>query len=183
MSLKLFRSTGFSSILTAGETRVLMHPGWVVLCVSLWAGFVCNVGLWRALGDGESLHRALLSGWLLAAGAAVFLNLLGWRRTLKPAATLVLLLAAATAGSVWSGGLPFDASLLGRGSAAMVPAWASLLRWQLPAMLAIIGLLPMLWLWSTELRRIPGPSQLRANLVGTVLAGSVGAGALYLLAR
>ena len=47
MSLKLFRSTGYSSILAPGESRVATHPGWVILAISLWIGFACNVALWR----------------------------------------------------------------------------------------------------------------------------------------
>ena len=43
MSLKLFRSTGYSSILAPGESRVATHPGWVILAISLWIGFACNV--------------------------------------------------------------------------------------------------------------------------------------------
>ena len=183
MTLKLFRSTGYSSILSAGETRVLLHPAWVVVCVGLWAGFACNVALWQALAAGENLHRALLQGWLVAAASAVFLSFLGWRRTLKPAATLVLLLAALSACGTWSRGLPLDASLFGRGPTALLPTWASLLDWQMPVVLAITGVLPMLWLWSTELRRLPGPAQLRVNVIGIALALGVGAGALYLLAR
>ena len=183
MSLKLFRSTGYSSILAPGETRVLMHPAWVVVATSLWAGFACNVALWRALADGPGLQRALFSGWLLAALAAGVLSLLGWRRTLKPAATLVLLLAALSAGGIWSHALPADANVFSQQLSSLLPTWASLLRWQVPTLLAGLGLLPMLWVWSTDLRRLPGPEQMRTNLTGMVLAGVLGAGALYLLGR
>ena len=184
MSLKLFRSTGYSSILAPGETRVLMHPAWVVVATSLWAGFACNVALWRALAEGGAgLARALLSGWLVAAAAGVLLSLLGWRRTLKPAATVVLLLAALSAAGIWSRGLAFEGNVFSQGLATLLPTWTSLLRWQVPTLLGLLGLLPMLWVWSTDLRRVPGPAQMRTNTLGMVLAVAVGAGALYLLGR
>jgi glucan phosphoethanolaminetransferase (alkaline phosphatase superfamily) len=183
--LKLFRSTGYSSILAPGETRVLMHPAWLIIAVSLWAGFVCNVGLWRALGtaDGPPLERALVSGWLVAAAAGLFLSLLGWRRTLKPAATLVLLLSSVIACGAVAHAVPFDSMLFGRGPIALLPTWASLLQWQMPVLLALLGFSPILWVWSAELRRLPGPSQLRSNLLGMVLAAVVVGGALFLLGR
>ena len=96
MSLKLFRSTGYSTILTPGETRAGRHPGWVVLALSVWVGLACNVALWRALQSGGSadLLGALLVGVGAGAACATVLSLSGWRRTLKPMATALLLLAA-----------------------------------------------------------------------------------------
>ena len=86
MSLKLFRSTGFESILTPGETRASLHPGWIITATSAWAGFVCNVALWRELwaGDRPALARAFALGAFVAAICAVILSVLGWRKTLKP---------------------------------------------------------------------------------------------------
>src|SRR5512133_2156974 len=112
MALKLFRSTGYSSILAPGETRsAALHPGWLMLAVSLWAGFVCNVALWRALAAGPAsggLPLAIVLGAFVAGGCGFVLSLLGWRRTLKPAATLVLLAAALSACAIWVQGLPLD---------------------------------------------------------------------------
>ena len=69
MTLKLFRSTGYSSILVPGETRVAMHPGWLGMAISLWGGLACNVVLWRALASGSAAAtgRALILALLLAA--------------------------------------------------------------------------------------------------------------------
>ena len=64
MALKLFRSTGYSSILAPGETRIATHPGWLILAISLWIGFACNVAVWRevrTLGAGPGLARTLLA--------------------------------------------------------------------------------------------------------------------------
>lgn len=173
MSLKLFRSTGYSSILAPGESRVAPHPGWLVLAVSLWIGFVCNVALWRdlrSLGDGPGLGRSLLAGAFIAAACAAVLSLLGWRRTLKRAATVMLLLAALVAAAIWVQARPIDGTLIDQGLRTLVlPTWPSLLRWQFPALLVGLGLVPILWLWQVRLRRLPGPEQFTANMIGMLL--------------
>jgi lipid A ethanolaminephosphotransferase len=173
MSLKLFRSTGYSSILAPGESRVAPHPGWLVLAVSLWVGFACNVALWRdlrALGDGPGLARSLLAGAFVAATCGVVLSLLGWRRTLKRAATVVGLLAALAAAALWVQARPIDASLFDQGWRSLVlPTWPSLLRWQFPVLVVVLGLVPLLWLWQVRVRRLPGREQLAANISGMLL--------------
>lgn len=175
MSLKLFRSTGYSSILVPGETRLAPHPFWLVLAVGAWIGFACNVPLWRELsGAGtaaQGLGHALTLGLLIAGGVIAVLSLLGWRRTVKPAASLLLLLAAGVASGLWVQSQPVDASLLHRGATALFPNWATLLTWQVPALLALLSLPPLLWLWNTSFRRLPGPRQLGVNVMGA-LAGA-----------
>lgn len=187
MSLKLFRSTGYSSILAPGETRVAMHPAWVVLAVSLWIGLACNVALWRALArSSEStpgLAWALTAGACAASAVGVILSLMGWRRTLKPVATVLLLLAALGACGVWIQSLPLDAGFLNQRPSGLLPAWSSFLRWQVPALLVGLGLVPMLWLWSTHPRRLSGPEQLVANVSGMVAGGVVLVGSAWLLLR
>lgn len=183
--LKLFRSTGYSSILVPGETRVATHPGWLVLGLSLWVGFVCNVGLWRvaATGQSEQLRAALTAGVFVAAATGTLLSLLGWRRTFKPAATACLVLAALAACGIWLQALPFDTRLLANGLRALMPAWASMARWQVPALLAVLAFIPVWWLWSTPLRRLSGPSQLAANITGMAIGAVVLLGSGTLLAR
>lgn len=173
MSLKLFRSTGYSSILAPGESREATHPGWLILVVSVWIGFACNPALWkelRAPGDGPGLGNALLAGAFIASACAALLSLLGWRRTLKRVATVLLLLAALAAAGIWVQARPLDSSLLEQGLRTLVlPAWPSLLRWQFPALVAGFGLLPMPLVWQMQIRRLPGPSQLASNAAGMLL--------------
>ena len=170
MALKLFRSTGYSSILMAGETRLAMHPGWMVLAISGWAGFACNVALWRELaGTGAGMGPALALALSVAGASAAAISLLGWRKTIKPTATLVLLAAALSACSIWSEGLPVNGMLLGHGMAGLLlPSWPSLLRWHVWALLATLALVPMMWMWNTPLRRLSGDRQLKVNIVGTL---------------
>jgi glucan phosphoethanolaminetransferase (alkaline phosphatase superfamily) len=183
MSLKLFRSTGYSSIFAPGQSRVAMHPGWIVLATSVWVGFVCNVAIWRELAGSSTeaigWARALALAVFLSAACALVLSVFGWRRTLKPAATVILLLAALAACSIWSQALPIDASLLDkRLSSLIVPPWASLLRWQVSAMLAGLALVPTVWAWNTKVRRLSAQQQLSATVMGilfsVVLLGASG---------
>lgn len=187
MALRLFRSTGYSSILWPGETTTAMHPGWLVAAVSGWIGFVCNVALWRQLvawpDDGAGLVRALALGLLIAAGCALILSLLGWRKTLKPAATLLLLLAAMAASRIWGEALPFDVALADkRLSSILLPSWTSLLHWQVSALLMALAL-PVVWVWHTSVRRLSGPQQLGVNITGALLAGVTLGASGFLLAR
>lgn len=173
MSLKLFRSTGYSSLLAPGESRVATHPAWLVLLVSLWIGFACNPALWRelrSLGDGPGWGNALLAGLLIAGTCASLLSLLGWRRTLKRAATVLLLFAAFAAACIWVQAKPLDSSLFEQGLKTLVlPQWPSLLRWQFPALLVALGFVPMLFVWQVQVRRLPGPQQLASNITGMLL--------------
>jgi glucan phosphoethanolaminetransferase (alkaline phosphatase superfamily) len=188
MALKLFRSTGYSSILSPGETQAATHPGWIVAAVSAWIGFVCNVALWRQIAawpdDGAGLVRAVTLGIFIGAACAIVLSVLGWRKTLKLAATLMLFLAALAASGIWGQALPVDATLMDkRLSSVIVPSWASLLRWQTSALLVGLALLPTVWVWHTRVRRLSGPQQLGVNVQGGVLAGIALAASGFLLLR
>src|SRR5215210_1526072 len=174
MALKLFRSTGYSSIFAPGQSRVAMHPGWMIAAVSAWAGFVCNVAVWRQFAgsgaEGMDWQPTLALGLFIAAGCVLVLSTLGWRRTLKPAGTLILFLAALAACSIWAQALPVDASLLDkRLSSLMLPSWASLLRWQVWALLTVLFLVPTVWVWNTKVRRLSARQQLSVMVMGSVL--------------
>ena len=183
MSLKLFRSTGFHSILSPGETRVAPHPGWAVAGVAAWIGFVCNAWLWQALAGRGELLPPLLGGLAVFGAVAAGLSLLGWRRTFKPLATLALLVAALLASGVWTQGLALSTVLEGRRLTTMLPGWASLFGWQVPALLGVLGLAPVLWLWNKQLRRLSGPAQWKANVAGFCCYAPLAAVAAWLLER
>jgi len=184
MALKLFRTTGYSSILAPGETRLAMHPFWVVLAVSFWAGFVCNVAMWRGLRGSASLAHGIAVGAAVAAASMLVLSVLGWRKTLKPAAMLVLALAALGSSTIWGHAWPVDGTLLERrASSIFVPPWPMLLGWQLWATLACLALLPAIWVSQRQLRRLSTGQELRVNLAGAVIALAVLVASAWLLER
>ena len=185
MPLKLFRSTGYASILTPGETRQgAKHPGWIILAVSLWAGFACNVALWRSFRGQADIAHALALGALVASACGFILSLLGWRTTLKPAATLILFMGALSACAIWGQSLPLDGPFSEmRLSTLMIPPWASLLRWQVSLLLVVLAVAPTMWVWNTQVRRLAGPRQLSANLKGMLAAACVLAASALLVLR
>jgi glucan phosphoethanolaminetransferase (alkaline phosphatase superfamily) len=187
MALKLFRSTGYSSILSPGETRMSTHPAWMIAAISAWAGFACNVALWRALSapaiESPALLRATLIGLLVSGVCGLILSLLGWRKTLKPAATLILLLASLSASAIWMQGIPVDANLLNNRLSTLIPNWTILLRWRVLSTLLVIGLVPIVWVWHTAIRRLPGPRQLATNLKGAALSAGLMIASALLLGR
>lgn len=181
MALKLFRSTGYSTLLMPGESRLATHPLQLVLWASLWLGLACNVAVWRLLGGtGTDVQQALASVLLVGGGSGVFFSLLGWRRTLKPAITLGLVAAALVACGLWSQQLPIETLWHGT-PRTLLPAWASFMRWQVLLLVVVLALVPIVWLWNHSVRRLSGPEQLRSNLAGAVLAAVVLAGGLLLL--
>jgi lipid A ethanolaminephosphotransferase len=182
MPLKLFRTTGYSTLLMPGETRLAPHPARLVVWGSLWLALACNVALWRA--PAGSLHdwRAALAWAAIVGGTAgVVLSLLGWRRTLKFTLTVALVAGALIACGLWTQQLPVDT--LWHGSPrTWLPAWASFLRWQVPALVLVLAVLPVVVLWNTPVRRLSGPAQLRANLTGAAIAAVILAAGIFLIA-
>jgi lipid A ethanolaminephosphotransferase len=183
MSLKLFRSTGFHSILSPGETRVALHPGWAVAGVAGWIAVACNAWLWQALVRGHNPLQPLLAGVAAFGTVAAVLSAFGWRRTFKLAATVALLLAGLLAAGIWTQDISFASVLEGRRIASLLPTWASLFGWQVPLLLVLVGGVPVWWLWHTQLRRLSAASQWKTNVWGVVLYAPLGAAAWWMLAR
>lgn len=179
MALRLFRTTGYSTLLLPGETRRSTHPAQVVVGASLWLGVVCNVAVWRLLaGDGQP-HRVLGSIALLTGFCGVVFSLFGWRRTLKPVVTLFLAAGAVIACGLWSQQLPVE-TLWQESVHALWVTWPSFMRWQPLVLVAVLGLVPMVSLWNVPLRRLRGPTQLRVNLVGAAIAAAIAAAGLVI---
>lgn len=181
MALKLFRTTGYSTILFPGETRLAMHPAWLVLFASLWLALACNVGLWRlVLGPPTSPRAVLAVAALLGGGSAVILSLLGWRRTVKLAITVLLLTGALVACGMWTQDLPLQA-LWSERPRALMPSWAAFMGWQVPLLVLLLAVIPIVWVWNHPVRRLPGPAQLQVNVLGAVLGGCAFAAGLFYL--
>jgi len=167
MALKLFRSTGYASVFGPGETRIALHPGWVVLALSLWAGLACNAPLWLTLLGRGQPQQALAFALLAGGITAVLLGLLGWGHFFKPAAMLLLWAAAWLAAVAWSRG------------ATGAPVW---LPWSLVLTLPVLGLLPWVWLRNVPVKRMSMPRQLRCNLLAVLLGAAACAASLSLAA-
>jgi glucan phosphoethanolaminetransferase (alkaline phosphatase superfamily) len=172
MPLTLFRSTGFGpSELSPGEMRTYRHPGWIVAGLALWIGFACNPALWQsaACACTSGLPRALAWGLGMAAFAGLVLSTLGSRTTLKPAAALMLLGAAAVAAGLWMQGRAMDPSML-RAPGTLLPAAALWLDWRFDLVTAVLAVLPLAWLLRQRPRRLTPAGQWAFSLCGILLS-------------
>ncbi|NML46288.1 hypothetical protein HHL11_21240 [Ramlibacter sp. G-1-2-2] len=172
MALKLFRTTGYSTLLLPGEARQAMHPARMVAVASLWIGLACNAGLWRLATTGESLLAALSTAALLAGGSGMILSLLGWRRTIRLAITVLVFGAAILACGLWVQDLPAEA-LWQQRPRNLLPPWPNFMRWQVPTLMLVLAVVPVVWVWHVALRRLPGPAQLQSNILGAVVGALV----------
>jgi lipid A ethanolaminephosphotransferase len=180
MALRLFRTTGYSTLLFPGESRLATHPARLVLWASLWLAIACNVAVWRLLAGSTDPRSAAAAVTLIAGGSGFVFSVLGWRRTLKPAITLALIASALVAAGLWSQQLPVDTIWHGP-PRTLLPAWTSFMRWQVLAIVLVLAVVPIVWLWNHPIRKLPGPAQLQSNILGAIVAGLVFAGGLFLL--
>ena len=167
MALKLFRTTGYSTLLMPGEARIAPHPARLVLWGALWLALACNVALWRLEWRGAAAWASIVGG-----AAGVFLSVFGWRRTLRLALTIACIAGALMACGLWTQQLPVDTLWQGPPRTWM-PAWASFLRWQVPALVLVLAVVPIVFVWNAPFRRLAGPAQLRANVLGAVIGAAV----------
>ncbi|HEY0823668.1 MAG TPA: hypothetical protein VGD76_07770 [Ramlibacter sp.] len=180
MALRLFRTTGYSTLLMPGESRVATHPAMLVLWASLWLGIASNVAVWRWLGGTLDSRMALASALVISGAAGAIFSLLGWRRTLKPAVTLALVAGALVAAGLWSQQLPVQTLWQGP-PRTLLPAWTSFMRWDVLLLVLVLAVVPIVWMWNHAVRRMPGPRQLQSNLTGAMLAAVVFGCGLFLL--
>ncbi|HEX2544681.1 MAG TPA: hypothetical protein VHL79_07380 [Ramlibacter sp.] len=176
MALKLFRTTGYSTLLMPGEARLAPHPARLVLWGALWLALACNVALWRLEWRGTLAWAAIVGG-----GAGVFLSVLGWRRTIRMALTLACIAGALMACGLWSQQLPVQALWQGP-PRTWLPAWTSFLRWQVPTLFLVLAVVPIVLVWNAPFRRLSGPAQLRANILGALAGAAVVGAGIFLTA-
>lgn len=148
-----------------------------MLLLSLWLATVCNVPLWRAvaaLPGQNAVHAwgfALALGLIVAAGNAALLSLLAWRHSLRPAATVLLLMAALGAYFMLAYGIVIDAGMLTNALQTDLHEASDLLSWRLPLLLLALAGPPLFWLYRRPLQRLGALRQLGHNalLLGAAL--------------
>ncbi|WP_423837571.1 phosphoethanolamine transferase [Variovorax terrae] len=189
MSLKLFRSTEFSSssLFSIPEQREAMHPAWLILLASLWIATACNVPLWRELLRLPELDNlrglAFGAGFAVAIAAAVgaLLTLLAWRWTLKPAIALFVLAAAFGAYFMMAYGVVIDTPMVTNVLQTNPRETLDLLNLRLLLTVLVLALLPLLWLWRTPVKRVPWLRRLFQNALLFIASCALLAGTLLLI--
>lgn len=154
-----------------------IHPAWVVVLASAWLATACNVPLWRELtalpGQGTLRGWAFVLAFavIVAAGNAALLSLLAWRWTLKPAVTVLLLMAAFGAYFMLAYGIAIDASMLVNVMQTDVKEAGDLLNWRMAATVVALTAPPLLWLYRRPVRRMHAFRHMAHN--GALLVGSI----------
>jgi len=178
MSLKLFRTTEFSSssLFTRTRPTVAVHPLRLVLLCALWLAVMGNLPLWQALSQlPETTNaRGLLFGvmfCLAIAGAnAALLGLLAWRGLLKPAIVVLLMVTALSSHYMFVYHVVIDRTMLVNVFNTDAREVRDLLSWRLAGTLLVLGVLPAIRFWRKPVRRVGWVGQAIVNLL-TVLGG------------
>lgn len=180
MALRLFRTTGYSTLLMPGEARKSTHPAKLVLWASLWLALACNVAVWRLLAGAIDWRTTAGAVAAVAGGSGMVFSLFGWRRTLKLSITLALIGGALVAAGLWSQQLPIGTLWQGP-PRTLLPAWTSFMRWEVLAMILVLAVVPIVWMWNHPVRRLTGQDQLQSNISGMFVAALVFGAGLFLL--
>ncbi|MBT9514290.1 MAG: phosphoethanolamine--lipid A transferase [Acidovorax sp.] len=153
------------------------HPAWVVVFISTWLATACNVPLWSEVA--QLPGHGSLRGWgfamafavIVAAGNAALLSLLAWRWTLKPAAALMVVMAAFGAYFMLAYGIAIDASMLTNVLQTDAHEATDLLSWRMAATVLALAAPPLVWLYRRPVRRLGAWRHAAHN--GLLLVGAV----------
>ncbi|MFN7156742.1 MAG: phosphoethanolamine transferase [Acidovorax sp.] len=154
-----------------------LHPAWVVVLISTWLATACNVPLWREVA--QLPGQGSLRGWgfaiafalIVAAGNAALLALLAWRWTLKPAAAVLVVMAAFGAYFMLAYGVAIDASMLTNVLQTDVKEAGDLLNWRMLATVLALAVPPLWWLLRRPVLRLGALRHVAHN--GLLLAGAL----------
>ncbi|MBV7453769.1 phosphoethanolamine--lipid A transferase [Acidovorax sp. sif1233] len=154
-----------------------LHPAWVVVLISAWLATACNVPLWREVaelpGHGSARGWAFAVAFvvIVAAGNAALLSLLAWRGTLKPAAVVLVVMAAFGAYFMLAYGIAIDASMLVNVLQTDAHEAGDLLGWRMAGTVLALAVPPLAWLYRTPVQRLGGLRHAAHN--GALLLGAI----------
>jgi lipid A ethanolaminephosphotransferase len=149
----------------------------LVVIASLWLAVLGNLALWKTL-----LGLPDLTGWhgaafgvafalIIASVTAAVLSLFAWRWTLKPAISLLLLLAAFATYYMLMYGIVVDTPMLINVLQTDPREARDQMSWQLLGTVLGLAVLPMVWLWRQPVIALTLPNQMLRN--AAMLAGSL----------
>ncbi len=199
MGLKLFRSTGHSSLLDTRTAAAWQkrspgllgyalgrNPLIIWLMVSLWMATVGNWALWRGLakvGLMSSLgdYAFVLAFILIITGTLCLLGgLLAWQRTVKPVLTVLLIATALGLHFMLTYGVVIDTTMITNVLQTDPRETRDLLNLRMLVTLLMVAGLPCLWLWRQQVQRIAVSQQIMRNIMFTLASAVVIAVALGL---
>lgn len=137
----------------------LQSPLSLAWLAAIWMGALCNWPLWQRmlqlpeLGNLRGKFFVLAFALIVIGGTGALMSLLAWRRSIKPLLILLLPTAAGLAHFMGSYGIVMDADMLTNVLQTDPREVRDLLTPGLFLSLALLGLLPLVWLLRQPLRR------------------------------
>ncbi len=183
MGLKLFRSTGHSSLLDTRTAAAWQQgkPGlWgrqlgrnpllIWLAVSLWIATLGNWALWRGLASVGQMasvgdYAFVLAFVCIITGALGLIgSVLAWPRAVKPVLTLLLIATALGMHFMLTYGVVIDTTMITNVLQTDPRETRDLLNLRMLVTLLVVAGLPCVWLWRQQVQRIPLAQQLARNI-------------------
>ncbi len=169
MALKLFRSTGYGTLLDAQgaaawqklpEHARSWNPLHILAIISVWLSSLCNYALWRELARIGRLSS--VTDYIFAVGLAVIIftaicalfSLLAWRKTIKPLAIFLLIAAALGAHFMISYGVVIDTTMIVNVVQTDPKETLELLNLKFFATLLVLGIIPSVWVVRARVRSV-----------------------------
>ena len=162
------------SLLRARRPR---SPLGLMVGASVWMALLGNLPLWHTLWSLPELQhsgRWLVLGamaLMIACATLAVLALLAWRYCLRLAITLLLLLCALASHYMWLYGIVVDTPMLINVLQTDAREASDQIGWQLALSVALLAVLPAVWVWRQPLRWARWPRQCWHNLL--LLLGAV----------
>lgn len=149
------------------------RPMQAVWLIALWLAGPGNLPLWQrilALDDPLAHRLALLAGLglVVVSASAALLSLLAWPRIFRPAATLLVLVAAFNSHFMWQYGAVIDPTMLANVIHTDAREVRDLLSLRLLGTVLLVAGPPLWWLWRRPIAARPWWSQTGRNLAGVV---------------
>jgi lipid A ethanolaminephosphotransferase len=148
-----------------------MHAVWLI---ALWLAGPGNLPLWQRIFSLEETlgHRLVLLaglGLIVLAATAALLSLLAWPRVFRPAATLLVLVAAFNTHFMWQYGVVIDPTMIANVVHTDAREVRDLLSLHLVGTVLLVAGPPLWWLWHRPVVSRVWWAQTGRNLVGVVV--------------
>ena len=159
----------------------------LVICTSVWLALFGNLALWKsfiAVPEISGFHGLLFGlafALVIASLVAALLFIFSWRWTLKPAITVLLLLAAFSTYYMLMYGVVVNTSMVLNVFQTDYKEARDQMSWGLLITVILIAILPAIWIWQQPMIRLGFMQQLTRNISFFAISFLVALGTLQLV--
>jgi lipid A ethanolaminephosphotransferase len=158
----------------ANDHRRGWNPLTLAVLAGLWMATLPNRPLWHAVwalpetGSARGVLFVSSFGLMITAVTALFLSLLAWRSTIKPAIAMLLVVAALGAHFMGTYGVVIDTTMIANVLQTNSREVRDLLTPKLLLDLALLAGVPLVLLWRVKVQGLGLRRQAGRNLVGVI---------------